>query len=157
REWAGTTYNLVRLLTIAMAAVAAFPYVPGSSSDAFKWISLFLGAVVSLGSTGAISNMVGGVVLTYMRPFRIGDRVRIADSTGDVIEKSLLVTRIRTPKNVEITIPNSMILNAHIVNYSAMARSGGLILHTTATIGYDAPWRQVHALLIAAARATEHI
>jgi small-conductance mechanosensitive channel len=156
-EWAVATYKLLRLSVIAMAIVAAFPYVPGSNSEAFKGITLFLGAILSLGSTGAISNMVSGVVLTYMRPFHIGDRVQIADTTGDVIEKSLLVTRVRTIKNEEITIPNSMILNAHIINYSAMARGGGLILHTTVTIGYDAPWRQVHELLIAAARATEHI
>jgi small-conductance mechanosensitive channel len=156
-EWAIATYKLLRLAVIAMAVVAAFPYVPGSNSDAFKGITLFLGAILSLGSTGAISNMVSGVVLTYMRPFHIGDRVQIADTTGDVIEKSLLVTRVRTIKNEEITIPNSMILNAHIVNYSALARGGGLILHTTVNIGYDTPWRQVHELLVAAARATEYI
>jgi small-conductance mechanosensitive channel len=92
-----------------------------------------------------------------MRAFRIGDRVRISDTVGDVIEKTLLVTRVRTIKNEDITIPNSMILNSHIVNYSAVIDQSGLILHTGVTIGYDAPWRKVHELLIHAALNTKYI
>ncbi len=157
REWAEPTFKLVRLLVVILAAIAAFPYVPGSKSPAFQGISVFVGIIVSLGSTGAVSNMVAGVVLTYMRPFRVGDRVKVADTTGDIIEKSLLVTRIRTIKNVEVTIPNALVLGAHITNYSANARSDGLVLHTTVTIGYDVPWRQVHDLLINAARKTPNI
>jgi small-conductance mechanosensitive channel len=104
-----------------------------------------------------VANVVGGVVMVYMRPFQIGDRVKIADTVGDVVEKTLLVTRIRTPKNVEVTIPNSMVLGSHLVNYSTTARTGGLILHTTITLGYDLPWRRVHDVLIEAALATDGI
>ena len=134
-----------------------FPYLPGADSPAFKGISVFLGVLFSLGSTSAIGNIVAGVILTYMRAFSLGDRVQIADTMGDVVEKTLLVTRIRTIKNVDITIPNAMVLGSHITNYSSSSQQYGLILHTTVTIGYDAPWRQVHQLLIDAATATENI
>jgi small-conductance mechanosensitive channel len=113
--------------------------------------------LLSLGSTAAVSNLVAGVVLTYMRPFRVGDRVRIADTTGDVLEKTLLVTRIRTIHNEDITIPNAMVLASHIVNFSSTARELGVILHPSVTIGYDAPWRKVHELLLAAADGTDGI
>jgi small-conductance mechanosensitive channel len=112
---------------------------------------------LSLGSTAAISNIVAGVALTYMRPFNLGDRVKIADTMGDVVEKTLLITRVRTIKNVEVTIPNSMVLGSHMINLSALAKESGLILYTAITIGYDAPWRTVHELLMAAARATRDI
>ncbi|CAG0940716.1 partial Miniconductance mechanosensitive channel MscM, partial [Candidatus Brocadiaceae bacterium] len=105
----------------------------------------------------AIANVVAGVVLTYMRPFKLGDRVKIADTMGDVIEKTLLVTRVRTPKNVDITVPNAMVLGSHIINYSSSAIEKGLILHSTVTIGYDVPWKQVHDLLITAALRTEGV
>ena len=107
RDWAEPTFKIVRFLVIAFAAVVAFPYIPGSDSPAFKGVSIFIGVLFSLGSSSAIGNMVAGVILTYMRPFLIGDRVKIADTVGDVMEKNLLVTRIKTIKNVEITIPNS--------------------------------------------------
>jgi small-conductance mechanosensitive channel len=157
REWAEPTYKIVRFLVIVFAAIACFPYIPGSQSEGFRGISVFLGLLISLGSAAAIGNIVAGVVLTYMRPFRVGDRVKIADTVGDVMEKTLLVTRIRTIKNVDITIPNGMVLGSHIVNFSSAAKEHGLILHTSVTIGYDAPWKTVHELLIAAARATTHI
>jgi small-conductance mechanosensitive channel len=154
-EWADPTYKLVRLLVIAFAFVVIFPYLPGSHSDAFKGVSVFIGLLLSLGSTGAIANLVAGIVITYMRPFRVGDRVRIADTTGDVVEKTLLVTRVRTIKNEDVTVPNAMVLSSHIVNYSSSARNLGLVLHTTVTIGYNVPWSQVHELLIGAAGDTE--
>lgn len=157
REWAEPTYKIVRFLVIVFAAIACFPYIPGSQSEGFRGISVFLGLLISLGSAAAISNIIAGVVLTYMRPFRVGDRVKIADTVGDVMEKTLLVTRIRTIKNVDITIPNAMVLGSHIVNFSSAAKDHGLILHTSVTIGYDAPWKTVHQLLIDAARATRHI
>lgn len=155
REWVKPTYKIVRLLILVFAVIVAFPYLPGSSSPAFKGISLFLGLLLSLGSSSAIANIVAGVILTYTRAFRIGDRVQIADTVGDVLEKTLLVTRVRTVKNVEITVPNSMVLASHIVNYSAAAGTHGLFLHTRVTIGYDVPWRTVHELLIGAARRTD--
>jgi len=153
-DWAMPSFKITRFLIIAFAVVVAFPYLPGSDSPAFKGVSVFLGVLFSLGSSSAIANVVAGVILTYMRAFSVGDRVKIADTMGDVIEKTLLVTRVRTAKNADITIPNSMVLGSHIINYSSSAQ---LILHTTVTIGYDVPWRQVHELLIAAARATDRI
>lgn len=156
-EWAEPTYKIARFAIVAVTAVAVFPYVPGSKSPAFRGISIFLGVLFSLGSTSAVANVVAGVILTYMRAFRLGDRVQIADTVGDVIESSLLVTRIRTIKNVEITIANSMVLNSHIINFSGSIHPDGLILHTTVTIGYDAPWRTVHDLLIGAALTTKNI
>ncbi|MDJ0704920.1 MAG: mechanosensitive ion channel family protein [Leptolyngbyaceae cyanobacterium MO_188.B28] len=159
-EWARPTYNLMRFAIIAFAAIIVFPYLPGSNSPAFQGVSIFLGVLFSLGSSGAVANFVAGIILTYSRAFVIGDRVKISETIGDVIEKTLLVTRINTPKNVIVTIPNSMILGSHIINYSNTVRSENappLIVHTTITLGYDVPWRKVHTVLIEAAQATEHI
>ncbi|MGA7826241.1 MAG: mechanosensitive ion channel family protein [Geobacteraceae bacterium] len=156
-EWSDASFKIVRFMIIAFAVVVAFPYLPGADSPAFKGISVFLGVLFSLGSTSAVANVVAGVILTYMRPFKLGDRVKIADTVGDVVEKTLLVTRIRTIKNVDITIPNAMVLGSHIVNYSSSAKDYGLILHTSVTIGYDVPWRTIHLLLVDAAKATENI
>ena len=153
REWADPTYKIVRFLILAFAGIVIFPYLPGSDSPIFQGVSVFLGILFSLGSTSAISNIVAGVVLTYMRPFTIGDRVKIADTVGDIREKTLLVTRVRTIKNVDITIPNAMVLGSHIMNFSSPARDAGLILHTSVTIGYDVPWRKVHQLLMTAAES----
>ncbi|MFZ0731172.1 MAG: mechanosensitive ion channel domain-containing protein [Candidatus Sulfotelmatobacter sp.] len=156
-EWAEPTYKIVRFLVLALTLIVLFPYLPGSHSPAFRGVSIFLGVLVSLGSTSAVANIVAGVILTYMRPFKIGDRVKIADTIGDIVERNLLITRVRTIKNVEITIANSMVLGSHIINFSGSAQGEGLILHTTVTIGYDAPWRTVHKLLIDAALSTEHV
>jgi small-conductance mechanosensitive channel len=156
-DWADPTFKIARFLIIVLAAVAAFPYLPGSKSPAFQGISLFLGLLFSLGSTSAVANLVGGVVLTYTRAFQVGDRVKIGETIGDVVGKTLLVTRVRTIKNVDISIPNSMVLTSHIINFSSSAQQHGLILHTSVTIGYDAPWRTVHELLLAAAAATPGI
>jgi len=151
------TYQLLRFLVVAFAIVAAFPYIPGSDSPVFRMLSIFVGFLLSLGSTSLVSNIVAGIVLTYTRGLRNGDRVRIGDAVGDVVDRNLLVTRIRTIKNVIITIPNGMVLNSHIVNYSSSISDKGLILNTTVTIGYDVPWRQVHQLLIDAALDTPGI
>jgi small-conductance mechanosensitive channel len=156
-EWAEPTYKIVRVLILVLTAIVIFPYVPGAKSPAFQGISIFVGVLLSLGSTSAVANVVAGVILTYMRAFKVGDRVKIADTVGDVMEKTLLITRVRTIKNVEITIANAMVLNSHIINFSSSARREGLILHTSVTIGYDAPWRIVHQLLIDAALECEHI
>ncbi len=153
-EWAKPTYKILSLLVIAFFAVVAFPFIPGSSSSAFKGISIFLGVLFSLGSQSAISNIIAGVVLTYRRAFRVGDWVKIADFTGDVLEIRLQVTTLLTVKNEEVVIPNAVILNNSVINYSARARDKGLILHTGVTIGYDAPWRKVHELLLSAAERT---
>jgi len=153
-EWAKPTYRICRLLVIAFAAVMAFPHIPGSHSPAFKGISIFFGLLFSLGSTSFVANILAGYSLTYRRAFKVGDRVKIADFIGDVVDMRLSVTHLKTIKNEEITVPNSMIVNSHVINYSAFAREKGLILHTTVTIGYDTPWRQVHALLLMGAERT---
>ncbi len=155
REWAWPTYRLVRLMVIAFALVVAYPYIPGSGSDAFKGISLFLGVIFSLGSSSVISNVIAGYTMIYRRAFRVGDRVKIEDQVGDVTEARLLVTHLRTPKNEEVVIPNSLILNNSVVNYSTLAREGKLILHATVGIGYETPWRQVEAMLLQAASRSE--
>jgi len=155
REWAWPTYRLVRFFVIAFALVVAYPYIPGSQSDAFKGISLFLGVIVSLGSSSVIGNIIAGYTMIYRRAFRVGDRVKIEDHLGDITESRLLVTHLRTPKNEEIVIPNSVILSNSVVNYSTLAREGRLILHTTVGIGYETPWRQVEAMLLQAAERTE--
>jgi small-conductance mechanosensitive channel len=156
-EWADPTAKLLSFLIIVFAIVLISPYLPGFGSPAFQGISIFLGVLLSLGSTAAIANIVAGTALTYVRAFKIGDRVQIADAVGDVVEKTLLVTRVRTIKNVEITIPNALVLGSQIINFSALAQDQGLILHTKVTIGYDAPWRQVHELLIGAGKATANV
>ena len=156
-DWAEPTAKLIRFLILAAAAVVVFPYLPGSESPAFKGISVFLGVLLSLGSTSAVAHGVAGTILTYMRAFQMGDFVRIGSEVGEVVEKNLLVTRICTQKNEVVTIPNGTVLGGVVINYSAEARHKGVIFHTTATIGYNAPWRQVHDLLVSAALATDGV
>lgn len=154
-DWAMPTYSIVRFLLYAFMFVMIFPYLPGSDSEIFKGMSVFIGILFSLGSSSAIANMVAGLVITYMRPFKLNDRIKIGEITGDVVEKTLLVTRLRTIKNEIITIPNSSILTGNTTNYSSEANTQGLIIHTTVTIGYDVPWREMHQALIDAALKTE--
>ena len=156
-DWARPTYYILRFLILAFMVVVIFPYLPGSDTPIFRGVSVFIGFLLTFGSLGSLSSIIAGIVLTYMRSFTIGDRVKIGDVTGDVIEKTMLVTRVRTTKNEIISIPNSTILTSHIINFSSDAPDKGLILHTTVTIGYDAPWRQVHELLIGAALATDFV
>jgi len=154
-EWAWPTYRIIRVVVIIFAVIVAYPYIPGSESDAFKGISLFVGVLLSLGSTSFISNIIAGYTMTYRGAFKIGDRVRIGDTVGDVIESRLLVTQLRSLKNERIVIPNSTILNSEVTNYSSLAREEGVILHTRVGIGYEVPWRQVEAMLLEAAARTE--
>lgn len=160
-DWVEPTFQLVRFLILAIAVTISMPFVPGFQSPAFQGISLLISALFTLGAASAVANIVGGVVAVYTRAFLLGDIIRIGDIAGTVIEKNLLVTRIRTTKNVVITIPNSTVTSSSIVNYSAIARTQndttGLILHTTITLGYDVPWRQVNEALIQAAIATSEI
>ncbi len=156
-DWANPTYQMVRVLVFAFMIVVIFPYLPGSDSPVFQGVSVFLGFLFTFGSAGSLSNIISGLVLTYMRLFKIGDRVMIGEVVGDVIEKSLLVTRVRTIKNEIISIPNSTVMNSHTINYSSDAPDKGLIIHTTVTIGYDVPWRDMHQALIDAAGQVESI
>ncbi len=157
KDWARPTFNLLKIIIYAFTLVFMFPYLPGSDSKAFQGVSIFLGILFSLGSTSAISNIVAGIVITYMRPFIIGDRVRIGETIGDVVEKNLLVTRLKTVKNEDVTIPNATIINTHLWNYSKNASSIGIILHPTVTIGYDVPSEKVTELLLNAAKNTKNL
>jgi small-conductance mechanosensitive channel len=158
-DWAQPTFKILKFLLYAFMLVLIFPFLPGSGSPAFKGVSVFIGVLLSLGSSSAIANMVAGLVITFMRPFRIGDRVKIGDITGDVVEKTSLVTRIRTIKNEDVTVPNSTVLLSNTINYSTStrAREIGLIIHSTVTIGYSVPWKDMHQALINAALRTDMI
>jgi small-conductance mechanosensitive channel len=156
-EWSKTSYNLLRLLIFAMTIVVVFPYLPGSDSPAFQGVSIFFGVLLSLGSTSAVANVVAGIVITYTRAFRVGDFVLIADTEGKIIDRTAFATRIRTAKNVDVSLPNSTVMSGKVVNYSSQGREAGIRLHTSVTIGYDVPWPKVQELLLSAARATEHI
>ena len=118
---------------------------------------MFLGVLFSLGSTSAVANVVAGIILIYTRGFRKGDWVTIGDNTGEVVNQSMLATHLRTIRNEEITIPNSVVLGSYVTNFSLQAQEQGVVLHTSVTIGYDAPWRTIHKLLIDAALRTQYI
>lgn len=154
-DWAEPTFKIIRVAMIAFALVIAYPYIPGSDSAAFKGVSVFIGVLLSLGSSSFIGNMIAGLSMTYRAAFKIGDRVKVGDVVGTVEDIKLMVTRVLTPKNERVVIPNSNILNTDVVNYSQMAREKKLVLHSTVGIGYDTPWRQVEAMLLDAARRTD--
>ena len=153
-EWAEPTYRLIRIFLVAFMVIVAYPYIPGSGSEAFKGVSIFIGVLFSLGSSSMIGNLIAGYTMTYRRAFKIGDRIMVGAYMGDVEQVRLLVTYLRTPKNELVAIPNSVILNGEVVNYSTLASKQGLILHTTVGIGYETPWRQVEAMLLEAAART---
>lgn len=148
---------MIRLLVVAFALVVAYPYIPGSGSEAFKGITILLGVLFSLGSPSVLGNLVAGQSLAFRRAFRVGDRIRVGEHIGDVAQIRLLTTYLRSPKNEELVIPNALILNSEVVNYSALMKDPGLILHTTVRIGYGTPWRQVEAMLLEAAARTRGI
>ncbi|MCL2878037.1 MAG: mechanosensitive ion channel family protein [Acidobacteria bacterium] len=156
-DWAIPTYNIIRTLLFAFMFIVIFPHLPNSESKIFQGVSVFIGVLISLGSTALIGNLISGMVLTYMRPFRTGDFIKIGDVLGTVKEKTPLAIRIMTTKNEEITLPNSTIMSAHTTNYSHSARENNLVLYATVTFGYDTPWRQVHELLLSAAARTKHV
>ncbi len=156
-DWADSTYHIVKFLILFFMVVMIFPYLPGSSSPAFQGISIFVGVLVSLGSSSAIANIISGIILTYMRPFQIGDFVHIGNKQGTLLETSLLVVRIKTVKNEEVTIPNAIVLSGNITDYSSYAREGSLVLHTELTVRYDVPWKKVSELLVSAALKSDGI
>ena len=156
-EWAMPTYNIIRILLYAFMIAMIYNYLPGSDTGVFQGISVFIGLIISLGSSTMIANLMAGLVITFMRPFKVGDRIKLNDTTGDIIEKTPLVTRVKTPKNEIVTIPNSFVMSSMTVNYSSSANEYGLILHTDVTFGYEVPWEQVHQLLIESALQTQMI
>lgn len=156
-DWAMPTYKLVRILVIAFAVVVAYPYIPGSDSLAFKGVTVFVGILLSLGSSSFIANLLAGLSMTYRGAFRVGDRIRVGETEGTVEELKVMITRVRTPKNEIVVIPNSNIMSSDVINYSQLAKTEGLLLHTKVGIGYDTPWRQVEAMLIEAAGRTNGV
>lgn len=156
-DLAQPSFNIIKFLLYAFMFVLIFPYLPGSDSPVFQGVSVFLGILFSMGSSSTVGNIIAGLVITYMKPFMMGDRIKVGDVVGDVVDKSLLVTRIRTIKNEDITIPNSNLLSGHVINFSSSSKSLGLIIHTTVTIGYDVPWKDMHSALIDAALSTTYI
>lgn len=156
-EWAMPTFNIVRFLLYIFMVAMIYNYLPGSDSGVFQGISVFVGLIISLGSSTLIANLMAGLVITFMRPFRVGDRIKLNDTMGDIIEKTALVTRVKTPKNEIVTVPNSFVMSSLTTNYSSSAQEYGLIIHSDVTFGYEVHWQQVHQILIQAALATPHI
>jgi small-conductance mechanosensitive channel len=156
-DWASTTFGILKVLIITLSFVMIFPYLPGAQSAVFKGVSVFIGVIFSIGSTSVVGNLVASLVLTYMRPFKIGDRIRVGDIEGEIVEKTAFVLRIKTPKNEYITIPNSNVMSSHITNFNRSEDEGGVILFSDITIGYEVPWRKVHEMLLKAALMTEDL
>jgi len=156
-EWAEPSAKLIRMMVLVLVIIVIFPYLPGSKSPAFQGVSIFVGVLLSLGSSSAVANAIAGVILTYMRSFSVGEWVKIGDTVGEVEEKSLLVTRILTQKHETITIPNATVMSGSVLNFTRHAKDSGVIFPTTVTIGYDAPWKKVHQLLVDAAMATDGV
>ncbi len=158
-EWARPTARLVGIGILLLGVVLAYPYIPGANSKAFQGAGLFVGVLAALGSSAVAANLIGGLMLTYTRAYQEGDRVSINGTVGIVHDSALLVTRLRTPRNEVVSIPNATVLGASIVNYSLARReiAEPVVIATTVTIGYDVPWRQVHRLMLEAAGATAGI
>ena len=156
-EWAHTTYVLARMMLWVLALVIMFPHLPGSDSDAFKGISVFLGVLISLGSSSTISNAIAGIVISYMRPFQVGDWIKSGEIIGTVIEKNALVTRLKTINNEDITIPNSAILSGATMNFTSIGKEIGLALNVQVKVRYDYSDNLVEELLIEAALKTNGI
>jgi small-conductance mechanosensitive channel len=159
-DWAKATLNIFRIVVYALTIVMVFQLLPWADSRVFQGVSVFIGLLISFGSTGVISNLVSGMVLTYMRPFIQGDRIRIGETYGDVVEKTPFVIRILTPKNEVVTVPNATVLSSNVINYSAKTKDSkdhGVVVNTIINMGYDVPWMQVEQLLIDAALKTHHV
>jgi len=148
---------LIVMLIWIFAIVIAYPYIPGSNTDAFKGVSVLVGLMVSLGSAGFVNQIMSGLVVVYSRALRPGEFVRIGDDVGRVLEVGMLSTKLLTYMREEITIPNGVLVGTQTVNYSRHTIETGVMMKTTVTIGYDAPWRQVHGMLLHAAEQTEGI
>ncbi|MGH9221615.1 MAG: mechanosensitive ion channel family protein [Vicinamibacterales bacterium] len=155
-ETAATTRKLLTALLWVFALVVAYPYLPGSNTDAFKGVSVFVGLMISLGSSGLINQVMSGFTLTYSRALRRGDYVRVGDVEGTVTHIGTLSTKLETPRREEITIPNAVMVSQRVINYSRHSVAG-VFMPTQVTIGYDAPWRKVEALLLSAAAATDGV
>jgi small-conductance mechanosensitive channel len=153
-ETAQPTRRLVNGLIWLFALIVAYPYLPGSGTDAFKGVSVFLGLIISLGSSGIVNQVMSSFMITYSRALRLGDYVRVGDIEGTVTQVGMLSTKVKTPRREEVTIPNAVLVSHTTTNFSKFADSEGVYVPTSVTIGYDTPWRQVEALLLMAADRT---
>jgi small-conductance mechanosensitive channel len=156
-EAALPTSKICTAIIWVFGVVMAYPYIPGSNTDAFKGIGVFLGLLISLGASSMVGQVIGGMVLMYSRAMKVGDIVHVGENYGRVLEIGFFSTKLHTMKNEEVNIPNSVLMGSITKNYSRLSKSEGLIVHSTITIGYDAPWRQVHAMLLNAAERTSGI
>jgi small-conductance mechanosensitive channel len=156
-DMARATQRIFSAFVWIFAVVVAYPYIPGSSTEAFKGISVFFGLVISLGSTGIINQVISGLFVVYSKALKTGEWVRVNEVEGEVLEIGPLAAKIRTIEGQEVTIPNSVLVGTLTTNYTRLGYPDGMIASTTVTIGYDAPWRQVHALLLLAAERTTNI
>jgi small-conductance mechanosensitive channel len=157
RETARTTRTLLIAVVWLFALVVAYPYIPGSDTDAFKGLSVLIGLMITLGSTGLINQIISGLFVIYSKSVKSGDYVRIGDIEGEVINVGSLATKLRTPRQEEITLPHSVLVGTATTNYSRLAGEDGMVITVSVTIGYDVPWRQVHALLLLGASRTAGI
>lgn len=153
-EWAMPSYKILRTAIFALALIMAYPYLPGSGTEALKGISVFAGLLLSLGASSSVSSIIAGYMNTFGRVYKAGDVIQVGEIRGVVTQIRLMTTRLRTIRNEEVVIPNSIIAGSSITNYSALARERGLMLQTEVGIGYEVPWRQVEAMLLEAAKRT---
>ncbi|MEP2531707.1 mechanosensitive ion channel domain-containing protein [Shimia sp.] len=153
-HWVWPTYNLIRLSLVLTCAVICFPYIPGSNSAAFQGLTIMVGVMVSLGSNSVISNVLAGLFVLYKRSMNVGDRIRVGEHYGDVMQIRLMDTYLKSVKNELISIPNATLVSSEVINYSSKIDGKGLLLHTTVGIGYEEPRNKVEAMLIEAAHRT---
>jgi small-conductance mechanosensitive channel len=153
-DTAGASRRIAAVLIWIFALTIAYEYIPGSDTDAFKAIGIFTGLIVSLGSAGLVNHLMSGLVVVYSRALRPGDLVQSGDIVGVVSDVGLLSTKLVSPRREEITIPNAVLAGTTVTNYSRLAGESGAVIAASVTIGYDQPWRQVHALLLLAAERT---
>ena len=151
------TGQLLTAIIWLFSLVAAYPYIPGSDSEAFKGIGVFVGLMLSIGASGVVNQAVSGLMLMYTKALRPGEFVQAGDTEGTVTSVGFLTTRIETLRNVEVTLPNAYLASNVMRNFSRLAANGGMRVTTSVTIGYDTPWRQVHAMLQMAAERTSRI
>jgi small-conductance mechanosensitive channel len=156
-DLARATQRIFAAVAWVFAVIVAYPFIPGSKTDAFKGISVFLGLVISLGSTGIVNQIMSGLFVVYSKALKTGEWVVVNDTEGEVLDVGLLAAKIRTIEGQEVTIPNSVLVGTSTTNYSRLGFPDGMIISSTITIGYDAPWRQVQALLLRAADRTRNI
>jgi small-conductance mechanosensitive channel len=156
-ETAKASRRIASMTVWLFAVTVAYPYVPGSSSDAFKGVSVFAGLLLTLGSAGMVNQIMSGLVVVYSRMMKPGDFIKIGDVTGQVVDLGFLSTKVRTGIGHEVTMPNALLVGASVSNFSRFDQERGPVISTSITIGYDTPWRQVHALLMLAAERTEGV